>query len=114
MLSDYVMVDSAEPIAMLEEALPGIPATYAALRARTLCAISMHLWYDGEPERRLALADQALALARKAGDGETTIIALLTKRHALYGPSRSERAHPRSRRRRCAGRSAVATSRSAA
>lgn len=86
-LSDYVMVDSAEPIAMLEQALPGIPATYTALRARTLCAISMHLWYDGEPERRRALADQALALARKAGDGETVSTALLTKRHALYGPA---------------------------
>ena len=86
-LSDYVMVDSAEPIAMLEEALPGIPATYAALRARTLCAISMHLWYDGEPERRRALAEEALAIARKSGDGETASVALLTKRHALYGPA---------------------------
>jgi DNA-binding winged helix-turn-helix (wHTH) protein/tetratricopeptide (TPR) repeat protein len=86
-LSDYVMVDSTEPIAMLEEALPGIPATYPALRARTLCAISVHLWYDGEPERRRMLADEALALARNAGDRETEITALLAKRHALYGPT---------------------------
>jgi tetratricopeptide (TPR) repeat protein len=87
MLSDYVMVDSSEPIAMLEEALPGIPASYTALRARTLCAISVHLWYDGEPERRRALAENALALARDVGDRETTITALLAKRHALYGPT---------------------------
>ena len=87
MLSDYVMVDSTEPIAMLEEALPGIPATYTALRARTLCAISVHLWYDGEPERRRMLAEKALALARDAGDRETTITALLARRHALYGPT---------------------------
>jgi tetratricopeptide (TPR) repeat protein len=87
MLSDYVMVDSTEPITMLEEALPGIPATYTALRARVLCAISVHLWYDGEPERRRALAENAIALARDVGDRETTITALLAKRHALYGPT---------------------------
>jgi tetratricopeptide (TPR) repeat protein len=85
-VSDYVMVDNAWVIEMLEEALPGIPASYTTLRARTLCAVAVHLWYAGQPERRLALAEQALALAQEAGDRETAILALLAKRHALQSP----------------------------
>ena len=108
-LSDQVMIDSTEPIAMLEEALPEIPATYTTMRARTLCAISVHLWWDGQRERRLALAEEALALARETGDRETAIIALFTKRHALQWPEHARRADSRGIRRRCAKPSDAAT-----
>jgi hypothetical protein len=86
-LSDYVLVDSSEPRVMLESALPDLPPERLSLRARSLAALSTHLWYDGQWGRRRALADEALALARTAGDRTAIVMALLAERHALPGPA---------------------------
>ena len=74
---------------------PEFPQRYSALRARTLCAISVHLWYDGQSVRRLALAEQALALATEAGDRETTIARAAREAPRAPAARHARRAHPR-------------------
>jgi DNA-binding winged helix-turn-helix (wHTH) protein/tetratricopeptide (TPR) repeat protein len=85
-LSDHVMVDSAEPAALLEEALASLPEEQVALRARTNAALATHLWYRRQPERRIALAEQGLAAARAHGDPVVLATALLARRHTLNAP----------------------------
>lgn len=85
-LSDHVVVDGAELVAMLEEALARFDDSDTALRARALSALSTHLWYTGSADRRLELADRALEAARAAGDDSIVASALLAQRNALHTP----------------------------
>jgi DNA-binding winged helix-turn-helix (wHTH) protein len=86
-LSDHVVADAAELVAMLTEAIAGLDAAPAALRSRTLCALSTHLWYVSVADRRRELADRALAAAHEAGDANILAAALLAKRNAQSAPS---------------------------
>ena len=58
-------VDEAR-LALLEEALAALGDEDSPLRARLLARLALELYYSGDPERRLALSEQAVDLARAA------------------------------------------------
>ena len=60
-------VDEAR-LALLEEALEALGDEDSPLRARLLARLALELYYSGDPERRLALSEQAVDLARRLGD----------------------------------------------
>jgi hypothetical protein len=84
LLSDYVLADSSEPVALLNEAYDMLADEPNEMRAQVACALSQMLWYHGQSERRLALAAEARAAARASGDVRLEISALLATRHALH------------------------------
>jgi DNA-binding winged helix-turn-helix (wHTH) protein len=87
LLADYVLADSAQPAALLEEALRTLPPEERALRGEAACALSTMLWYRGESARRRELAREARELARETGDLRLEAAALLAERHASYAPA---------------------------
>jgi DNA-binding SARP family transcriptional activator len=81
----------AEIIAQLEQALDALGADDPALRARLLARLAIELAYAPDPARREAASDEALALARRAGD-PAALAAVLNARHVvLWGPEHTER-----------------------
>jgi len=86
LLSDYVLADSSEPVALLDEAYGMLSGEPSEMRAQVACALSQMLWYYGQSERRLALAAEARAVARASGDVRLEISALLATRQALHSP----------------------------
>ncbi len=78
-------VDKAR-LALLEEALGGLGAEHGILRARLLARLALELYYSGEPERRLALSEQAVELARELGDPRTLATCLDARHYALWRP----------------------------
>jgi len=86
LLSAHVTVDGREAFALLEEALPGIPADDHGLRAEVLCAMATQLHYAWQPQRRQALAEQGLRDARQASDPDVLSQALFAERSALCAP----------------------------
>lgn len=91
MLSDHVLVDSSEPAALLEEALAHLPAEPTRLRGRVAVNLSQMLWYRGSSERRLALAREALEIARAQADPRLEVGALIAERNALSAPDQLSR-----------------------
>jgi hypothetical protein len=79
-----------EQVALLEEALAALPAQ-APERAWLLARLSVALSMDAPVQRRLALAEQAVELARAAGDNATLAYALATRCDAVAGPEDAER-----------------------
>jgi len=74
-----------EKVDVLEAALDALPGTDNPERARLLATLCSELHFGGQLERRLALADEAKAVARRLGDQATFVyvagrcgIALLT------------------------------------
>jgi hypothetical protein len=74
-----------EKVDVLEAALDALPDTDSPERARLLATLCSELHFGGQLERRLALADEAKAVARRLGDRATFVsvagrcgIALLT------------------------------------
>ena len=90
LFADYVLADGSEPKAYLEEALASLGPEQEALRGRTLAALSVACWYEGQPERQLALAGEALAIARAGGEPADLVAGLLARRHALAAPQHLE------------------------
>jgi DNA-binding winged helix-turn-helix (wHTH) protein/tetratricopeptide (TPR) repeat protein len=86
LLCAHVRVDSREPFALLEEALPGLAGDELALRAQVLSAMSMQLHYSWQPQRRLALSERGLREARQAADPDVVTDALFARRTALCTP----------------------------
>lgn len=72
-------VDS-ERVEMLEAALAAIDSADSPSRARLLATVALESNYGGDWERRQALSDEALAIARRLGDPET-LAAVFTLRH---------------------------------
>ena len=56
------------------------------LRARLLARLALELYYSGDPERRLALSEQAVDLARRLGDPRTLATCLDARHYALWRP----------------------------
>jgi len=54
--------------ALLQEALARLGGEDSPLRARLLARLALELYYAGDPDRRLALSAEAVALARRLGD----------------------------------------------
>ncbi len=71
-------------IDVLERALPRL--TDPVQRALLLSCLATAYYYDDNPQRRVALSDQALALARPAADNVALARVLRLRLMALYGP----------------------------
>jgi DNA-binding SARP family transcriptional activator/tetratricopeptide (TPR) repeat protein len=70
-------------VAVLEAALPFVPESDLDTRARLLATLSAELHWDPDERRRAALSDEALDLARRAGNPATLAHVLLARPHAI-------------------------------
>jgi class 3 adenylate cyclase/tetratricopeptide (TPR) repeat protein len=77
----------AERVEVIEAALSALPNTDSADRARLLATLCTEIIYDSPLERRLALADEAKAIARRLGDGATFVDVVYRCGPALTAPS---------------------------
>lgn len=80
-----VLGHDAETVALLEEALAIVPRGAADLRARLLGRLTIEL-YHASAARREQLSDEAVALARAAGDPGALADALSARHVALWSP----------------------------
>ncbi|MEY2451446.1 MAG: hypothetical protein QOD92_1020 [Acidimicrobiaceae bacterium] len=75
---------------LLEEALRWLPRTDSPLRARVLSLLGRALPVINDPERRIALAAEAVAIARRIDDREALVEALSVHHDANWGPANVE------------------------
>jgi len=80
-LWDAVQID------LLEEALAALGDEHPVLRASTMARLSVALSFVASPGRRERLAEQAVALARRAGDEVALARALAGHCDAIAGPA---------------------------
>ena len=73
-------------LVLLEEALVALGDEDSPLRARLLARLALELYYSGDPDRRLALSEQAVDLARSLGDPRTLATCLDARHYALWRP----------------------------
>ncbi|HET7487044.1 MAG TPA: AAA family ATPase [Acidimicrobiales bacterium] len=85
-----VDVADAAQIALLEEALRALGDEPSTLRAEVGARLSIVLWRAGTEERRLAVAERAVADARAAGAGAPLVAALAAHCDAVPGPAHTE------------------------
>ena len=79
-------VDS-EKVKVIDAALDALPHTDSPERARLLATLCSELQYDSSLERRLALADEAKAIARRLGDRAVFVDVVNRCGPALAAPS---------------------------
>ena len=80
-------VDDAR-IEVLEAALAAVGGDDRRLRARLLATLGLELCWDPEPNRRLALSDEAVGIARSLDDPETRFdVQLALKMYHVAAPS---------------------------
>ena len=84
-LHDQAQID------LLEEALAALPEGDSALRADVMARLSVRLSYATELPRRVALAEEAVAMTRRIGDARATAHALAAHCDAIAGPDDAER-----------------------
>ena len=73
-------------ILLLEEAFGALAEADGPLRARVLAALARALYFAGVRDRSTALSEQAVALARRAGDPAALAYALAVLRISIWGP----------------------------
>ena len=73
-------------VAVLEMALAAVPIEDTLTRARLLTALSSELAYEPDHVRRRAIAEQAIAVARRSGDAAAVVNALSRPMHTLHVP----------------------------
>ena len=73
-------------VASLEAALEATGDDDAPTRARLLAALAQEIVFAGDRERRMPLADEALAIARRSGDDSTLAHVLLQNSYTLSTP----------------------------
>jgi class 3 adenylate cyclase len=73
-------------IEMLEAALAAIGDSDAQLRARLMATLGLELFWHPDPDPRLALSAEALAIARTLGDRETVAHVLLARDYTIHFP----------------------------
>ena len=71
---------------LLQEALDALGGEDSPLRARLLARLALELYYAADPDRRLALSGEAVALARRLGDPLTLATCLDARHYALWRP----------------------------
>lgn len=76
----------AERIAAIERALELDAPPHPARRARLLALLAKELAFEPEHARRRALANEAVMLARQAGDPRTLAVALESSSYAIWAP----------------------------
>ncbi|MBI3802016.1 MAG: AAA family ATPase [Deltaproteobacteria bacterium] len=74
-------------ISLLEESLRALGEEKGALRARVLARLGVELWFSGSQERRAALSQEAVALARQVGDPKTLAYTLHARHLILWEPA---------------------------
>lgn len=74
----------------LETALAGLPEADSPLRARLLARLALELYYSGDPDRRMALSEEAVAIARRLRDAATLAVSLDARHYALWRPENVE------------------------
>jgi tetratricopeptide (TPR) repeat protein len=75
---------------LLEEALAALPASDSALRAHLLAHLALEMWSGNEPvERRVAISEEAIDMARRLGDTEALLTGLHSRHWALTTPGRA-------------------------
>jgi DNA-binding SARP family transcriptional activator/tetratricopeptide (TPR) repeat protein len=79
-------VDS-DRVEVIEAALEALPIADSPARARLLATLCAELTYHSPLEHRLALADEAKAMARRLGDRATLLDVVCTCSGALWVPS---------------------------
>jgi predicted ATPase len=82
----YGIVDE-EVVGLLEEALAALGSGDEEPRARLLARLAMELYFAGAPERLATLAEEAVKIARDAGEPATLAYALSARDAALWGPA---------------------------
>lgn len=75
-----------ELASLLEEALAVLGRRQDGVRARLLGRLAMELYFGGAAERRAALVEEAVAIARRLGNPATIAYALNARYAALWGP----------------------------
>lgn len=79
-------VTDHERVAVLESALQAVGPDDNAVRARLLAILALELFHTGDRARRLALSDEALAIARRLDDPDTLSHVLVARPFAIGGP----------------------------
>ena len=77
-------------IRLLEQALAALPETDSPLRAQALARLATELYPSDQTERRTALGEEAVAMARRLGDPKVLLVALHGRHWAALAPDRSE------------------------
>ncbi len=72
-------------VELLEEAIAALPEGEDAVRARLLGRLAVELYYTAEVDRRRALGEEAVALARSLDDPATLLEALSSRAWAVLG-----------------------------
>ena len=74
-------------VGLLEEALAALPPVDSSLRAHLLAHLALEMWSGHEPvERRVAVSQDAIEMARRLGDSEALVTALHSRHWALTTP----------------------------
>jgi class 3 adenylate cyclase len=89
MFSVIFRVD-AERVAVLDDALAAIGPADSTLRARLLATLGQEIMWTPDRARRVALSDEALAMARRLGDPATLAEVLVARFYTIAAPSTSE------------------------
>ena len=76
----------SKAVGMLQEALEALPSGDSGLRARLLARLATELYNTERPEVRLEVSDQAVEMARRLGDPEALVEALLGRHWASLAP----------------------------
>ena len=79
-----------ELVGLLDGALAALDASDSAPRIRLLARLAVALYWSPEDERRLAAAEEAVAMARRLGDRVTLAYALANRQGATSSPDRTE------------------------
>ena len=77
-------------VGLLEEALAALDEADSPLRARVLAGLARALVSSPQVERRLALSEDAVRMARRLGDPATLAAALFGRHLAIWGSERAE------------------------
>ena len=83
------IVDQVQ-VGLLEEALAALGEADSPLRARVLAGLARALVSAPQVERRLALSEDAVRMARRLGDPATLAAALFGRHLAIWGSERAE------------------------
>jgi tetratricopeptide (TPR) repeat protein len=75
-----------ERVAALEAAISAGPVADSPERARLLATLGLELTSSGERQRRIALSDEALAMARRLDDDATLAHVLIARFYSLVSP----------------------------
>lgn len=81
-----VRPDPDPSVDLLNEALAQLGDGHPALRSRLLASLARAVYFGGEIPHGGELSDEAVALARAAGDADAEVEALDARRTAIWGP----------------------------